>query len=306
MNSTPSIDPAIFRRERRKRLMQRLAGVALTAALTLALIEVLLRVTDPFGVAYFHDLAANFYDVALPDPRGYVVAPGEYHASHWSFNILPDNTRAVPDTRQDADKTMVFIGDSVTFGYGVEDAETFVNLVARDFPDWHVINDSYPGWNIQNLEAAWEMHPDADLIFVLTITNDMDEPMRTADMRGWRPSYIQLYGTMIVWLLRGFPVPSPEAAAALEPGWRASISRIASDPRVTLLTIDTTGDYEQLVREMFPDKTTVLQNFTSLVSTVDSHPDPSSHQFLADQITAVVREKVAAFESGDQVLAAQR
>jgi hypothetical protein len=289
-------DPAVFRRFRRRRLMRRLAAFGVTAALTLALIEVLLRATDPFGVAYFHDLAANFYDVALPDPRGYVVAPGEYRASHWSFTILGDHTRAVPDTPADAERTMVFIGDSVAFGYGVEDEETFVNLVARAFPDWRVVNDSYPGWNIQNLEAAWKMHSDADLIFVLTITNDLHEPMRTADMRGWRPTYIQLYATMVWWLLRGFPVPSAEAVAALEPGWLESITRIATDPRVTLLVIDTTGGYDDRVMDLFPDKTHRLENFSSLVSTVDSHPDPSSHAFLAEQIVPIVREKVAALE----------
>ena len=72
----------------------------------------------------------------------------------------------------------VAFGRSVTFGYGVDDAETWVNLVAREFPDWHVINEAYPGWSIKNLEGAWEMHPDADMIFVLTITNDSDEPER--------------------------------------------------------------------------------------------------------------------------------
>ncbi len=291
-----SIDPAVMRRYLRKRLIRRLAGIAVTAVLTLALIEVLLRVLDPFGVVYFHDLAANFYDVALPDPRGYVVAPGEYRASHWSFTILDDHTRAVPDTAPDARRTMVFIGDSVAFGYGVEDAETFVNLVARAFPGWRVVNDSYPGWNIQNLEGALAQHPDADLIFVLTITNDLDEPMRTADMRGWRPSYIELYATMISWLVRGFPLPSPETVAALEPAWAASIGRIAADPRATLLVIDTTGDYDRKVADLFPEKTVILQNFSALISTVDSHPDPSSHALLAEQIIPVVREKAAAFE----------
>lgn len=293
-----AIDPAVFRRHRRARLVRRLLGIAVGTALTLVLLEGLLRLVDPFGVAYFHDLAANFYDVALPDPRGYVVAPGQYRASHWSFTIGDDHTRAVPDTNPDAERTMVFIGDSVTFGYGVEDAETFVNLVAREFPDWRVVNDSYPGWNIQNLEAALQMHPDADLIFVLTITNDSDEPMRTADMRGWRPPYVQLYATMIVWLVRGFPLPSPETVAALEPAWRASIANIAADPRVTLLVIDTTGDYDRRVAEMFPAQTEILRNYSALISTVDSHPDPSSHAYLAGQIVPIVAERVEALGAG--------
>ena len=297
MSSTPSIDPAVFRRDRRKRLFRRLAIIGALTLVTLALIEVLLRVTDPFGVVYFHDLANNFYDVSLPDPRGYVVAPGHYQASHWSFTILPDNTRAVPETSPDAEKTMVFIGDSVTFGYGVDDAETWVNLVAREFPDWHVINDSYPGWSIKNLEGAWELHPDADLIFVLTITNDSDEPERMAGVPGWKPTYIQLYATMITYLLRGFPLPSEETVAALEPIWREAITRIGADPRVTFIVLDVTGTYDDRVMEMFPDKTVRIRNYTDLISTVDSHANPAGHITVAEQVVPLVRERIAEWEA---------
>ena len=291
-----SIDPAVLKRYRRRRLTRRLLGTALLVVLTLVLIEVLLRVTDPFGAAYFGDLAGNFYDVAIDDPCGYVVPPGEYHASHWSFSIQPDHTRTVPDTNPDAPRTLVFVGDSVTFGYGVEDAETFVNLVAQALPDWRVINDSYPGWNIQNLEGAWAQHPDADLIFVLTITNDLTESYLTPGQRGWRPLYIQAYAMWVGWIFTGFPTPAPETLAALEPGWIASISALAADPRVTFLTIDTAGDYEQRVASMFPDKTVILENYTGLVSTVDSHPNPASHVFLAAQIIPVVQSRIAALD----------
>jgi hypothetical protein len=298
MTSTPSIDPAVFQRDRRKRLLRRLAAIGVVMVLTLVLIEVLLRITDPFGVVYFHDIARNFYDVSLPDQRGYVVAPGEYQASHWSFNILPDNTRAVPDTSPEAENTMVFIGDSITFGYGVDDHETWVNLVAREFPDWHVINDSYPGWSIENLEGAWEMHPDADLIFVLTITNDSDEPKRVAGVPGWKPTYIQLYATMITYLLRGFPMPSEETIAALEPAWREAINRIGADPRVTFIVINVTGTYDDRVMEMFPDKTVRIENYTDLISTVDSHANPTGNAFVAEQVVPLVRERIAAWEAG--------
>lgn len=297
MTATPSIDPAVFRRDRRKRLLRRLLSIGIVTAVTLVMIEVLLRVTDPFGVVYFHDLASNFYDVALPDPRGYVVAPGEYQASHWSFSILPDHTRAVPETSPDAENTMVFIGDSVTFGYGVDDAETWVNLVAREFPDWHVINDSYPGWSIKNLEGAWEMHPDADLIFVLTLTNDSDEPESLAGKGGWKPTYIELYATMISYLLRGFPTPSAETAAALEPAWREAINRIGADPRVTFIVLNVTGTYDDRVMEMFPDKTVRIENYTQLISTVDSHANPAGNAFVAEQVVPLVRERIAAWEA---------
>lgn len=292
-----TIDPAVLRRYRRKRLLRRVVGIVTVTLLTLALIEVLLRITDPFGAAYFGDLSGNFYDQAIEDPRGYVIPAGAYQASHWSFTILPDHTRAVPDTTTDSERTMVFIGDSVTFGYGVEDAETFVNLVAQAFPDWRVINDSYPGWNIQNLEGAWSQHPDADLIFVLTITNDLTEPYVTPAFNGWRPLYIQAYATWIGWIFTGFPTASAEQIAAREPGWLESIRAIASDPRTTLLTIDTAGDYEQRVAAMFPDKTEILENFTGLVSTVDSHPNPASHIFLADQIIPIVASRIAALNA---------
>ena len=71
---------------------------------------------------------------------------------------------------------------------------------------------------------------------------------------------------------------------------------LAADPRVTFLTIDTAGDYEQRVASMFPDKTVILENYTGLVSTVDSHPNPASHVFLAAQIIPVVQSRIAALD----------
>lgn len=293
------LDPAVLKRYNRRRVLRSVLVVIVLAAVTLGVIEVLLRVSDPFGVAYFHDLTGSFYAPAIADSRGYVVPPGDYQASHWAFSILPDNTRAVPDTNPDAPRTMVFIGDSVTFGYGVNDAETFVNHIAQAYPDWHVINEAYPGWNIQNLENALALHPDADLVFVLTIYNDLSEPYRVAGAPVAYDSYIGLYTMMLKWLFFGYPAPSEADVAALEPAWRESITNIAADPRVIFLTIDTTNDYEQRVAAMFPDRTVILENYTGLVSTVDSHPNPDSHVFLAQQIIPVVADAITALGEGE-------
>lgn len=281
-------------RQRRRAFFIVIIGIVIT----LFFVEIVLRIADPFGAVYFVDIVDNFYGRAIEDPRGYVVPEGEYHASHWNFNILADNTRAVPDTNINAEKTLVFVGDSLTFGYGVDDAETFVNLVARAYPDWHVINNSYPGWSIRNLENAAAMYPDADLIFVLTISNDLTEVyVEAGKMNDRKDTYLQIYARIIGWVFFGYPVPSEETIAAFEPIWHESITRIGRHPQVTFLTVDTTNDYEQRVLALFPDRTFVLENYTGFISLVDSHPNPASHVFLAEQIIPIVGDVITQFEA---------
>ena len=43
------------------------------------------------------------------------------------------------------------MGDSVTFGYGVDDDQTWVDGMARALPDVHVINAGVSGFNSTNV-----------------------------------------------------------------------------------------------------------------------------------------------------------
>ena len=164
--------------------------------LALLLGEALLALFDPLGFGYFRDqVALNPHLIA--DPRGYTFAPGHYPLSKSSFTILPDGSRAVPHTPPQADQTLVFMGDSVTFGYGVDDEQTWVDLVARALPDVHIINAGVSGFNSSNVLRTLALYPSADALVYLIINNDAypeNKPkfgqIRPAPAQSWLEVYL--------------------------------------------------------------------------------------------------------------------
>ena len=161
--------------------------------LALLTAEALLARFDPLGFVYFRDQAYLSAQM-IPDPRGYNFRPGTYPLS-FALTILPDGTRAVPDTGPAA-VTLVFIGDSVTFGYGVDDDQTWVNLIARTLPGVHVINAGVSGYNSTNVARTVAQFPDADALVYLIVNNDA-EPEKLPDFDHPRsseqPSWLALY-----------------------------------------------------------------------------------------------------------------
>src|SRR5688572_13884306 len=105
-------------------------AVLLTFLATLAFIEGGLRLFDPLGARRYLDDAALY--VYVHRARGYVMLPGVYQFSNWQVTILSDTSRAVPATNTSAPCTLALIGDSVTFGQGVSDGDTWANLMAKE------------------------------------------------------------------------------------------------------------------------------------------------------------------------------
>jgi len=45
-------------------------------------------------------------------------------------------------------KSLFFIGDSITFGYGVSAEKTFVEVINRNSPDYKIVNAGVLGYNL--------------------------------------------------------------------------------------------------------------------------------------------------------------
>lgn len=93
---------------------------------------------------------------------GFQLCPGDFSitlnkALTFQTKHLADGTRWVnaSDTAQQA---IHFYGCSFTYGYGVDDEETFVYLLQQEFPSWHFRNFAVPGYGtaqaIRRLEEA--------------------------------------------------------------------------------------------------------------------------------------------------------
>src|SRR5688572_9029835 len=101
--------------------LKNLAGAAALVLFTLVLIEILLRSVDPWGLYYFQDLEVMGNTIFQADPvRGYLMPDGDYTFTRWRAHIR-DGGRVLPATNIQADCTIAILGDSVAFGYGVND-----------------------------------------------------------------------------------------------------------------------------------------------------------------------------------------
>lgn len=171
-DATPTETPANPRKTLADHL-KALLGAALIVGLTLLMMEVALRVLDPWGMSYFDDLevlATQLFQ--SDDERGYIIADGTHQMSHWQFTI-EEGTRPV-NTNPEAACTVVILGDSVAFGYGVDDGDVWLNDIAQAFPNVQFINTGLPRYNSTNVLWNYQTYPDADAYLYLIINNDLD------------------------------------------------------------------------------------------------------------------------------------
>lgn len=99
-----------------------------------------------------------------------------------------------------AKPTIAFLGDSITFGYGLEDAETITRHIQNELPNWNVLNTGSPGYNLIQQTATYrekvkKLEPKAlVLIFHFNDVEDVGNELGRLDAQGilrpqgWKPS----------------------------------------------------------------------------------------------------------------------
>jgi hypothetical protein len=159
------------------RLPQRLRAflsALVIVLITLALLELILRLFDPWGLSYFTDLETLAGQVFIPDPvRGYAMRDGTHRFSRWTAAVV-DGTRVVPASSASAACTLTLLGDSVTFGLGVNDDQTWANRIAAAHPGARVVNAGVVQYNSGNVLGTLRALPDADAYLYLIIYNDVN------------------------------------------------------------------------------------------------------------------------------------
>lgn len=219
--------------------------LVVTALSVVPMLEITLRVVDPWGLKYFDDLAVLWDAVVEHPQRGYALPPGTYQFSNWKATILPDSTRWLPANHEGQCKVL-FLGDSVTWSHGVSDEETWVNVVAGQLPTANVINAALNGYNSENVRRALEEFPAAHVIIYLIVGNDMEPTMGWEN--GWlrQPRLLMLDKYARYWQLsRGFGNTPAVANTSAEPPppdphyqrFEADLDALSRDPRVVFLAI---------------------------------------------------------------------
>lgn len=176
--------------------LRALGGALLIVGITFGLIEFGLQTLDPWGLHYFQDLGRMSNDLFVPDPqRGYTLPPATYIFSHWRATVTPQG-RLTPATAPAATCELAILGDSVAFGYGVNDDEVWVNQVAAALPDVTLRNYGIPRYNSTNVLLTQQAFPDAAGYLYLIINNDIEPPLDVV-LSGFAGS-----GAGLPWLVR--------------------------------------------------------------------------------------------------------
>lgn len=250
-------------------------------AVLLLLLEFMLRAVDPMAFQVRYD-ALDMISQANGTEQGYQVPAGTYEFWRWTVTIQKDGTRRTPDTHADAPCTLAILGDSVSFGYGVNDQDTYANQLARRFPDVNVVNAAQTGYNAGNIRAVYAAYEQADAFIYLAVDNDSDT---RAGAMSAEPRLPQV-STYLIWLWkrsRGETWQSPAPAPDDVTRYLDTLHPLFEDDRVLVVTygaIDFVPD---------PD---VIVPITSTIAPGDNHPDKAGHREIAERLTPIVAELI--------------
>ncbi|MCL4878764.1 MAG: hypothetical protein KJ064_19040 [Anaerolineae bacterium] len=250
-----------------------------------SLLEVYLRIADPWGLSYVHDIDNfyGYYDTQTYAPD-WVITPGQYEYTGSSMSVLADHTRLVPDTNQTANCTVVAIGDSVTFGMWVDDEATWVNQLARNFLEVHFVNAGIPGYESQHIRRMQRRFPDADGYIYLIVRNDVSK--EGFSYKTIAPNSIEFYLTAY------FKVAINRALGTEEvydwPRFWEDIAAIKASGNTLIFTYDDKVSHK--IVEHDPEIIPLAWKVEPL-SVVDGHPTAASHQEAAE----LMQPYVAAF-----------
>jgi hypothetical protein len=251
---------------------------------TILFFDGLLRWFDPWGVNRQATDSRMLLEHIIPDSRRtYELAPGTYQYSNWTTTILPDGSRLVPNTNQAANCTLVLAGDSVTFGYGVSDSETWANVLARKLSNIRIINAGVYGYNAAEALKTIQAFPSADFYLYMYIPNDGDDPQGwqykdQATRSGYLPSLMSAY----IFIALGGAPQQP-----VRPFFWPTIAQINSHPNVIMFGVSGVGSADDL-RDRYP-ASRWIPAWTGTNSRSDAHPNPKGHQEIAESIYPFVR-----------------
>ncbi len=94
-----------------------------------------------------------------------------------SFRSAPENAEAI-ENQKTGKPNIAVLGDSITFGYGVENYETLPAQLEERIPEYHFINTGVPGYFLSQEVALYnkitrKMDPEA--LILVFFWNDLDD-----------------------------------------------------------------------------------------------------------------------------------
>jgi hypothetical protein len=152
---------------------------------SLILVEVGLRIVNPWGMDFFHWLPYHMQGMIDHPQLGYVHPRSvSYRLGHnpVRLNAQGLRDREIPYEKPDGEKRILLLGDSVTFGWGVSQGESFGDqmeplLESSSGRRWEVINAGVNGYNTEQ-EAIYfrieGLRYEPDIVIVTYLENDIE------------------------------------------------------------------------------------------------------------------------------------
>ena len=182
---------------------QKLIGAVVNAYLlifsfvfTLGAVELGLRWFNPWGIEFFHILPYHMQGMVDHPELGYTHPKSisyDLGKTQVSLNSQGLRDEEVPYQKPVDERRILVLGDSVTFGWGVDQHETFSarmepRLQKLTGERWQVVNSGVNGYNTAQ-EAMYlsieGLRYEPDIVIVVFVNNDVD-PVFDPNQTTWR------------------------------------------------------------------------------------------------------------------------
>jgi hypothetical protein len=204
-----------------RKVFREIALQLLIVVVTLAAIEVLLRVIDlrelrdGYGQGYpvVHRYDPELGWLPIPSSVGAFAGSRTISIRHNSLGL-----RDVEHARSDR-PTILFVGDSFVWGYDVEANERFTDLLRAELPGLEIVNAGVNGYGTDQeyllLDRIWSAFQPNVVVLSFTTSNDRDDNTHNMISEGYYKPYLaQAAGG--TWRFLGQPVPKSRQSYFIE------------------------------------------------------------------------------------------
>ena len=206
-----------------RKTLQSLGAVAVMTIVTLAALEVILRIVDlrelregvsERSLSYQYDAELGW--MPIPGSNSTATNARTVHASHNSLGLRDE------EFSPDAKPTIMFLGDSFVWGLDAEAGERFSELLKPRFPNYRILAAGVSGFGTDQdhllLQKLWPKVKPAVVVLIFCTDNDRDDNSSNIRYEGYQKPYFTTSadGSLV---LAGQPVPKSRLQAIKEDWW---------------------------------------------------------------------------------------
>jgi hypothetical protein len=244
---------------RPRRFLRDIARHLAIILVTLGAIEIMLRVVD------FRDLrdgyGAGYPIVFRHDPElGWSPVPNSVAEFHGSRTItVQHNSLGLRDIEPAGPRrpTVLFVGDSLVWGYDVEAGDRFTERLRMNRPDLKIINAGVPGYGTDQeyllLNRVWDATQPDVVILMVCVQNDREDNTSNVRYGGYLKPYLE-QAPDGQWRFSGQPVPWSRFAyfnssALVRASWLARLG-VSAFVQLRYPVVSVTDPTERVIRMM--------------------------------------------------------